>query len=118
MDYGFANFEQITLKQKKLPSTLPVSGGIKTTTAIKRTATKPISLMLCESDKITIKTDLPTLLKAPVRQGDILGYEKYYLNGELLFQSPVIADGNVNERDFDYYLGIIKKIFFLGSTGK
>ena len=68
--------------------------------------------MLCRSDKITTKLNLPETLKAPVRQGDILGYEEYYLNGELLSQSPVIAGESVQKRDFNYYKNIVKKLFF------
>lgn len=116
MDYGFANFETVSLKPKKLPKNLPVSGGTKTTVSINRTASSPISLMMCKKDKVTIKTSLPTLLKAPIRQGDILGYEKYYLNGSLLYQSPIIANGAVPERNLNYYIQIVKKIFFWNTT--
>ncbi len=116
MDYGFANFETATLKPKKLPKTLPVIGGTKSTVAIKRTSSKPLSLMLCESDKITIKYKLSNILKAPVRQGDILGYEKYYLNNQLLWQSPIVAKGNVPKRDWKYYAQMIKQTFFWNTT--
>lgn len=116
MDYGFANFETVSLKPQKLPKTFPVSGGTQNTVAIKRASSKPLSLMLCESDKITVKYKSSNTLKAPVRQGDILGYENYYLNKELLWKSPIIADGNVPERDWKYYAKMIKNIFFWNTT--
>lgn len=112
MDYGFTNFNTVSLKRQKLPDTLPVIKGTKNTLSIKRTNKNPLTLMLCRSDKITTKLNLPETLKAPVRQGDILGYEEYYLNGELLSQSPVIAGETVQERDFDYYKNIVRKLFF------
>lgn len=112
MDYGFTNFDTVSLKRQKLPDTLPVIKGTKNTLSIERTTKKPLSLMLCRSDKITTKLNLPSTLKAPVRQGDILGYEEYYLNGELLSQSPVIAGETVPERNLDYYKKIVQRLFF------
>ena len=112
MDYGFQNFEMITLKRKKISTTLPVIKGIKNSISIRPTSAKSISLMLCEKDEITIKYNLPTILKAPIRKGDILGYEEYYLNGELLSQSPIIADETIKERDLSYYGQIVKNLFF------
>ncbi len=116
MDFGFANFKTVSIKQNKLPKTLPVSGGTQDSVAIKRTSSKPLTVMLCESDKITVKYKLSDILKAPVRQGDIIGYEKYYLNKKLLCQSPIIADGSVQKRDWKYYAKIIKNIFFWNTT--
>lgn len=115
MDYGFANFKTVSLKRKKIAKTLPVTGGTKNTVAVRQTTT-PLSLMLCKKDKIVVKYSLPTLLLAPVRQGDILGYENYYLNGELFYQSPIIAKSTVPKRDLKYYARIMKKIFFLNTT--
>lgn len=112
MDYGFANFEEVTLSPRELPASLPVSNGTKSTLSIKRTTEKQISLMLSDKDTITVKTNLLPKINAPVRQGDILGYEEYYLNKELIYQFPIAAKENVKKRSHNYYINIIRKLFF------
>lgn len=113
MDYGFSNFDTVSLKCQKLPKTIPISGGTKSSLAIKGTSPKEISLMLCQTDQITRKLNLPDRLCAPIRQGDIVGYEEYYLNDELLYQFPVIAKKTASKRNLGYYHKIIKQLFFL-----
>jgi D-alanyl-D-alanine carboxypeptidase len=118
MDYGFQNFETVTLKRQKLPKTLSVIKGNKSSIPIRRTSPKTLSLMLCKTDKITMSHTLTDTVKAPIRQGDILGYEEYYLNGDLLCSYPVIADGTVKQRDISYYFNIIKRLFFFDGLSK
>lgn len=112
MDYGFANFEEVTLSPQELPASLPISNGTKATVSIKKTTEEEISMMLSANDAVTIKTNLPTKINAPVRQGDILGYQEYYLNEQLIYQFPIIAKENIQKRTHNYYINIIRKLFF------
>lgn len=112
MDYGFSNFETVTLKAQKLPASLPVTGGTKSSVSIKKESGQSIQLLLSAADKITVQENISSSLSAPVRQGDIIGYEEYYLNGELIYQDPVIAKKTVAKRDFGYYQDIFFHMFF------
>ncbi len=112
MDYGFANFETITVKPQKLPSSLPVAGGQKNSVPIASDSRKAMSFMLSETDTVTIRNSLPDFIEAPVRQGDIIGYEEYVLNGKSIFKNPVTAKETVAKRDFGYYRNILFDLFF------
>ncbi|MDY3854758.1 MAG: D-alanyl-D-alanine carboxypeptidase family protein [Butyribacter sp.] len=112
MDYGFANFRKITVNHQKLPASLPVTDGIKNTIGIVTDCNSKTNFMLSETDKLTIKSNLPSAIKAPVRQGDILGYEEYYLNGSQVCQFPIIAKQNVPKRTLSYFTDIICHLFF------
>lgn len=116
MDYGFENFDSVSIKRQKLPKSIPVTMGVKNSISIKRTGTGSIPLMLCGNDTVRMKLNLPDRLKAPIRQGDIVGYEEYYLNDELLYQSPLIAKETIQKRDFHYYSRIITKLFFFRNS--
>jgi D-alanyl-D-alanine carboxypeptidase (penicillin-binding protein 5/6) len=111
MDYGFANFDTATLPTPKLSNTIAVSGGTKALCTLQRTKHEALSLLLCETDSITIRQNLPGTLQAPIRKGDIAGYEEYYLNGELLCQFPITAKESISQRTLSYYQNIIKKLF-------
>lgn len=112
MDYGFQNFDHVTIQKESLTSTLPVTNGIKSSIAIKQTSAEHFSLMLCRKDTITIKYDLPSIVNAPVRKGDIIGYEEYYLNKERISRSPIVADETISKRTLSYYGRIVKNVFF------
>lgn len=113
MDYGFANFEKVTVQCQKLADTLPVTGGTKSSVTIRRTTEEAEKLMLKADDALSIRYSLPKRLTAPVRQGDIIGYEEYYLNNELLYQCPIITTGSVEARTIEYYQKLILDLFFL-----
>lgn len=111
MDYGFENFETVTIKKQEPPKTLPVTGGTDATLSLSRTSYPKVSVMLCRNDTITTKINLPETLTAPIRQGDIIGYEEYYLNDELLYQYPLTAKNTIPKRNLSYYQNILKKAF-------
>lgn len=111
MDYGFANFESVTLKKPEPPKTLPVTGGTDASLPLRRTSYSEVSMMLCQNDTVTTKVNLPQTLAAPIRQGDIIGYEEYYLNNELIYQFPITAKNTIPKRNLSYYQDIIKKLF-------
>jgi len=111
MDYGFENFETVTIKKQEPPKTLPVTGGTDATLSLSRTSYPKVSVMLCRNDTITTKINLPETLTAPIRQGDIIGYEEYYLNDELLYQYPLTAKNTIPKRNLSYYKKKKKKAF-------
>lgn len=111
MDYGFSNFKKVNLKTPKLPKKLPVANGTKNSIHIQSDASEETSYMLSENDTLQIKIKLPRKLQAPIRQGDIIGYEEYYLNKELQYQFPITAKESVKKRTWQYYQNIICHLF-------
>lgn len=113
MDYGFQNFQNITLTPDRLPSSLPVTDGTKNTLCIQSSAPKKLTFTLQEKDTISREITLPKTFLAPVRKGDIVGYEKYYKNKTLLYEFPILAKGSCKTRSLSYYQNLIKKLFLL-----
>ena len=109
MDYGFANFDTVKIEKLQPPKTLPVTGGTSADLSLCRTSYPKVSMMLCQTDTITTKINLPETLTAPIRQGDIIGYEEYYLNDELLYQYPLTSKNTIQKSTLSYYQDILKK---------
>jgi hypothetical protein len=70
-----------------------------------------LSLPLTANDSITITKQLPEHLTAPVRAGDIVGYEYVSLNGECIREIPLIVSEDVEKVDVSYLLRLCIRIF-------
>ena len=68
--------------------------------------------LLCEEDQVEIKTQVETVLDAPVATGTQVGNVSYYLNGELVKQYAVCTDAGVEERSFLWILLYLAKLTF------
>lgn len=113
MDFGFHNFQTITLSPAPVPELISILLAAKNNIPVTCKLPEKLSFTLSESDHITHATELPSHLEAPIRKGDIVGYEKYYLNNTLLYQFPILADETAAARDTRYYRNLLKKLFFL-----
>lgn len=114
MDYGFANFTNIEIPSgSRLPS-ITVKGGRNTTLPLKRSKPlKELTLPLSADDTVAIRYELPTVVTAPIRNGDVVGYENYYL-GDMLIQSiPIASNRDIKEVDPLYMGRLLSRLFFL-----
>lgn len=118
MDYGFGNYQTITLSPAPVPSIIPIELAGKTTFSASCRLPKKLTFTLSKKDSITHATELPSHLNAPIRKGDIIGYEKYYLNQSLLYQFPIVANETVPARDYRYYKALLKNLFFYSAAFK
>lgn len=110
MDYGFENFQTVTLSPAPVPELLSIYQAQKNTLDITCRLPEKLSFTLSKNDTLTHATELPSHLNAPVRKGDIIGFEKYYLDDTLLYQFPVIAGETITVRDYHYYKNLLKKL--------
>ncbi len=90
LDYGFANYEALTLAAKTLPETLPLAGGVADTLKISA-GEQAVVLEKGQSARITENLVLPDAVNAPVEAGDELGYAEFLLDGESFLKIPVTA---------------------------
>ena len=67
-----------------------------------------LELLLNERDQVEVIYELPKQLKAPVYKGQIVGYAKYILNGEVISQYPIKVTDDVEKINFAWCL---KKVF-------
>jgi len=64
--------------------------------------------------KIKKKLKLPKAAVAPLKQGDTAGHMAYYLDGKKIGQVNILYANSVGHALYrDYYLDLLKKIFFL-----
>jgi len=112
MDYGFAGYTQAKITpQKPLPD-IKVTDGKEACVTAKRTSTESFNVLMSKDDILTASYELPEKIPAPVRSGDIIGYEKYTLNDGLYMQIPVVASKTIDKTDSRYYADILIKMFF------
>ena len=116
MDYGFKGYKKTSISPNKALPNIPVSNGRESSVPIKRTSTEPFSILMSADDTITVSYELPENLNAPVRSGDIIGCEKYEINGKLFAEIPIAVSKSVEETDLEYFMDIVMKLFFMKSV--
>ena len=114
MDYGFEAFENTTVPLCQEELLLPVEEGQQKELILKREEAQTLTLPLTSTDEISIVRELPQKIKAPVRAGDIIGYEVYAVNGNTYLEIPLIAQNDVAVLDYSYWMKQLSRLF-LGS---
>lgn len=116
MTYGLENYEYKDIYEPVSLKPLPVAEGIPESGNPYEVAYVPLSveerekewnLLLKEGERVERKIHLPDGLKAPVEEGSVAGSVKYYLNGELIRECPVIIQGDVEKRNFRWIMEYI-----------
>lgn len=74
-----------------------------------------LSYLLCETDRIEVKTQTARSLQAPVAENTEVGTVCYYLNGGLIRRYPVITTAGVEERTYQYILTWLLQKFLPGT---
>lgn len=99
LDYGFSLYQSIEpCKAGKLSYTIPAVGGKADHVMVEnRDSIKIILPRSC--DKIEQKIELDRFVYAPIRTGDILGRIVFYLDGEEIASSDLVATTNVEKTD-------------------
>lgn len=94
MDYGIASFSSSTLVlNEEIPERLPIDYGQKATCRI--SGPTKTTLLLSKEESITINTDLPSVLTAPVQKGETIGAVHLYINDILYRTYPIRTEQTV-----------------------
>ena len=111
-EYGLENYEKQDIYQEaKLPE-IPVQDGIRSTAALEQEQAE-ISLLLSRADEVRAQLSLAESLEAPVEAGMTVGWQNYYVNGELYASLPVRTAEDVEKRTYRYCLEEILKQVWL-----
>jgi len=115
-NYGFENFDKVTLATKNefiqnfqvKNGKLPIAPGI-----IK----DDFSYFLPKdySDKVTQKIEVDEELKAPIEEGQIIGKVNYYLDGELLGSVDIVSTISVERDSGSAILEFIRNNWYIGA---
>jgi len=95
-NYGFENFENVELLRKdQIAATAPVANSDE---KINLVAAESYSLLLSESEKIRLTTDIKIKDKimAPVAKGDVLGEMYIYLDGKEIKKIDLLSSVDLN----------------------
>ena len=109
--YGLENFHyENIVTDIKLPK-IEVTGGIPY--ADKEMALylcdneKPFEVLLCETDKVEVKVNLPRKIKAPVLKDEKMGYLQYCLNGEVIKKCEIRAKKALQKHTFNWSIAYV-----------
>ena len=116
MNYGFSKYTKRSITPDNILPDIAVKDGISKKLPIKRSSMDAFTILLTASDKIKISYDVPQYINAPVRAGDIIGYERYSLNDKLYYEIPLVAGTSVKKADTDFFTEILFKLFFMKYT--
>ena len=111
-EYGLANFEKKNIYEQAELSPVPVEGGIREETTL-QVQEQEISLLLSGQDEVHMELEVPESLAAPVEAGKTVGWETYYVNGEIYAQLPITTEENVLQLTYRYCLDSILELFWL-----
>lgn len=120
MSYGLENYEYINVYEPVQFKPLYVEGGVPENqkpygnayveVELEDKIPKELNILLREDEKISINLEIPDKLEAPVDKGNIIGAIKYYLEGEVIKEYPVLTKKNVPAMDFQW---VVKYIWTL-----
>lgn len=115
LDYGFANYEAVTIEPKTLPESLNLIGGMCDTVKIAANG-QPLVLEKGQSARLTENISLPDEIKAPVMAGDELGYVEFLLDGESFLKIPVVTAENAKRIGYtELFRHLLRRIMMADS---
>ena len=96
LDYGFANFENVTAPApENAPASLPVTGGAEETVELQYAAPQKLLVQKGEGSALTAELELPQALAAPLAAGQQVGTVTVRSGETVLGSWPVTAAGEV-----------------------
>lgn len=120
MGYGLENYEYRNVYEPVKLEPLLVEGGVPENgkpyggayvgVSVKE---EELNILLKDGEKAEKEVRLPDALTAPVKGGSIAGSVKYYLEGELLKEYPIVVDGDVEQMNFPWIVRYIWKLYAL-----
>lgn len=111
MDYGVENFTNTTISLgDNILTQLSIEHGQSDVCAI--SAPDSVTLLLNETEAVSITTDIPDTLSAPVSKGDAIGSVTLSIGGEVYRTYPVTAEATVNEINYAWCLEQLIQVFF------
>lgn len=115
--FGKDNFTYCDVYQEPKLTAVPVKDGvddvpIPLTTGLSENE-KHLEILLGKEEKVTCQVDVPDVLRAPVRKGDMVGNITYALNGVTIAVYPVYADGSMERWSFAYCLENLRDFFLI-----
>ncbi len=122
--YGMERYQYRDIYEEQAFAAIPVRDGIAgekgtpfeeaEVSVTLQAGEKSLPYLLCEDDRVEVKSRVEPVLDAPVAAGEEVGSVSYYLNGELIKSYTLCADEAIEKRSFPWiFIYILKLTFFL-----
>lgn len=95
---------------KGIPDHHRLSGPSTVTVSAKPMKKK---VLMADTESLSVKTDLPKSLQAPIRQGETVGVIRYFLGDTLIGEQNIVADTGVEKRTFSWCMRQVASGIFL-----
>lgn len=114
MEYGITEYESKDLEKKYVYEPVTVADGVKDKAelVVEEKKEGELTLLLSEKDETMVKRELQKEIRAPVQKGTVVGYECYYVNGELYKKYKILTAESVELRTYFYCLCQIFMLYF------
>lgn len=123
LDYGTENYQLAAYWKEPSLHVITVKDGIPKSGRLYDTARvnvicecpqedKDQRILLKKGEKIEMQCETPTMLRAPVKEGQQVGSVSFYLDGEKLKEYPVKLAGSVQKIDFAWCMDQVFHRFF------
>ncbi len=110
MNYGLENYEKRQIYEEVKLDPIAVKKGQNKLVALKLDGN--ISVLMRKDETVNVVYEIPAYLEAPVAQGVVAGYAKYYIDNMLYDQLPIKTVESVEKIDYRY---CVKKLVSLWS---
>lgn len=114
MSMGVKDYAVKNVEKKEIPESIDVVNGTEGTVPLCM-EWKELPILLADWDKVLVSVEMKEELPAPVAKGEIAGYEKVMINGQLFAMIPVETAEAVGEYTYTYCLTEIVKRYLGGS---
>ncbi len=114
MEYGLTEFESKDMEKKLVYEPLTVIDGVepKVEVQVEEKGEGELTLLLSDADETQVKKELCREINAPVKAGSVVGYECYYVNGQLYKKYEIKTAESVELRTYFYCLRQIFMLYF------
>lgn len=103
MEYGLENFSYRNISVEKEVPDIRVTDGQAERVGLCIQA-EDFSLMLAPQERVKWERELPESIPAPVEEGTVVGYDRYYVEGELYRVFPIYVKCTVEQIDYPFCL--------------
>ena len=115
LEYGKEHYHYRDVFEPEEPRTVLVEGGkeperVPVSSRLKEEQ-RHLKLLVSDWDRVECVTRLPDMRKAPVRSGDVAGYQIYRLNGEVAAVYPLYMEASVDEWKFSSCVQMVLDFF-------
>lgn len=114
MEHGISKYESKDLEKNFNYVPLPVVDGVKPSVKVEAAKKQKgeLELLLSKDDKTAVTKEVQRCIQAPVDEGEVVGYECYYINGQLYKRYEIKTVESVELRTYFYCLRQIFMLYF------